>query len=264
MHLILYEPWNNSDSKNILDHCVNRKWKQNAKIFKSFSTDIQLKTVQKQDKVQTDKPFCFFVKEKTNKHLLWICCLQHVFKKVKYLSIHSLVACLAQLLSTLISKTWAQQLAKSASYAFFYVLDLKNLHDSVCLHERTCDPRFELLLINCEFCRLYFCLELPGTASIHHRNVTIHPLVLLILSSHTPPTNLHFCAWPSQHPVTADITANSLWDGTSAVCLCIQRWLCSPPDSIRQTALISHMRRRWTDSGDTSQRWWAFSRKHSG
>lgn len=48
---------------------------------------------------------------------------------------------------------------------------------------------------------------------------------------------------------------SSLSDWTSAACLCILRWLRSPPDSVRQTAVISDLRKRQTpDSRDTSQR----------
>lgn len=48
---------------------------------------------------------------------------------------------------------------------------------------------------------------------------------------------------------------SSLSDWTSTVCLCILRWLRLPPDSVRQTAVISHLRRRrLPDSGDRAKR----------
>ncbi len=87
-----------------------------------------------------------------------------------------------------------------------------------------------------------------GTASKHYNlfcsssYCTSHPLISTSVRERAKMWQL------ISHP-------SSLLDWTSAMCLCILRWLHSPPDSVREPAVISHLRRRQTpDSRDTSQR----------
>ena len=77
---------------------------------------------------------------------------------------------------------------------------------------------------------------------------------LFYSSSRRPPLPLISALPLATEPTPSDSRSRGLAHYRIG-CLCVLRWLYSPPDSIRQTAVISHMRRRWTpDSRATSQR----------
>lgn len=73
------------------------------------------------------------------------------------------------------------------------------------------------------------------------QNGTIHSHTLLL-------TTARYVHKSSAQYVTKQQTSQpcSLWDWTSTVGPCILRWLRSALDSVRQTAVISHLRTRWT------------------
>lgn len=129
----------------------------------------------------------------------------------------------------------------------------KRLYECMCLHELTCSPWYDFLwspVTSAVYILILLLTRGLGKAGKRQKNMTLSS------TSHTPYTHVH----TSLHD-RADIQQeqvsqpSSLSDWTSTVCPCILRWLCLPPDGVRQTAVISHLRRHWMhDSRGTSHR----------